>query len=147
LNEHYGQEDVYLLYRMAAGCVISSLHDGMNLVAKEFVTARSDNRGVLVLSRFTGAARELTDAVLVNPVDTEELAQGLHAALSMPAAEQERRMQRMRSQVADHNIYRWAGMLLSEAAKLTATVPERLPSEERFEFSSLNGASAWATSN
>ena len=68
---------------MAAGCVVSSLHDGMNLVAKEFVAAREDERGVLVLSKFTGAARELTDAVLVNPFDVEQLAAGLHAALTM----------------------------------------------------------------
>jgi trehalose 6-phosphate synthase len=117
LNEHHGPEDIFALYRDAAGCVVSSLHDGMNLVAKEFVTARGDDRGVLVLSTFTGAARELTDAVLVNPFDVEEMADGLHAALTMSAAEQERRMRRMRAQVEDCNIYRWAGMLLSEVGK------------------------------
>jgi len=117
LNEHHGPEDIFALYRDAAGCVVSSLHDGMNLVAKEFVTARGDDRGVLVLSKFTGAARELPDAVLVNPFDVEETADGLFAALTMPAAEQERRMRRMRAQVDDHNIYRWAGMLLSEVGK------------------------------
>jgi trehalose 6-phosphate synthase len=121
LNEHHGPDDITLLYRMAAGCVVSSLHDGMNLVAKEFVAAREDDRGVLVLSQFTGAARELTDAVLVNPFDVDELADGLHAALTMPADDQERRMRRMRARVADHNIYRWAGTLLSEVGKL---VPE-----------------------
>jgi trehalose 6-phosphate synthase len=118
LNEHYGPELIYPLYRSAAGCVVSSLHDGMNLVAKEFVTARSDEAGVLVLSEFTGAARELTDAVLVNPFDVDQLAAGLLAALTMPAEEQARRMRRMRARVADNNIYRWAGMLLSEACKL-----------------------------
>src|SRR5262249_37789769 len=92
INEHYGPEDITLLYRMAAGCVVSSLHDGMNLVAKEFVAARDDERGVLVLSLFAGAAKELTDAVLVNPFDVEELAAGLHTALTMPVDEQERRM-------------------------------------------------------
>ena len=96
LNEHYGPEDIFPLYRDAAGCVVSSLHDGMNLVAKEFVAARGDGRGVLVLSKFTGAARELTDAVLVNPFDVAELADGLYAALTMSADEQERRMRRMR---------------------------------------------------
>ncbi|MCE9560756.1 MAG: trehalose-6-phosphate synthase [Planctomycetes bacterium] len=121
LNEHCGQEDVMLLYRMAAGCVVSSLHDGMNLVAKEFVAARDDERGVLILSQFTGAAKELTDAVLVNPFDVDELATGLHLALTMPVEEQERRMRRMRIKVQDNNIYRWAGMLLSEVGKL---VPE-----------------------
>jgi trehalose 6-phosphate synthase len=118
VNEHCGLELIYPLYRAAAGCVVSSLHDGMNLVAKEFVTARDDDRGVLVLSEFTGAARELTDAVIVNPFDVDGLAAGLHAALTMPPAEQQRRMRRMRAQVADHNIYRWAGVLLSEASKL-----------------------------
>jgi trehalose 6-phosphate synthase len=124
LNEHYGPEDVFVLYRIAAGCVVSSLHDGMNLVAKEFVTARDDDRGVLVLSKFTGAARELPDAVLVNPFDVDELAEGLFAALTMTPAEQERRMRRMRAQVQDHNIYRWAGMFLSEVGK---RVPEPVP--------------------
>jgi trehalose 6-phosphate synthase len=127
LNEHYGQEDITLLYRMAAGCVVSSLHDGMNLVAKEFVAARDDDRGVLVLSQFTGAARELTDAILVNPFDVEELAAGLHTALTMQAEEQERRMRRMRAQVDDHNIYRWAGTLLSAVGKLVPDTTARLP--------------------
>jgi trehalose 6-phosphate synthase len=151
LNEHLGPETVFLLYRIAAGCVVSSLHDGMNLVAKEFVTARGDDRGVLVLSKFTGAARELTDAVLVNPMDADGLADGLHLALTMPAAEQERRMRRMRAQVADHNIYRWAGMLLSEAARLAGSVPvpersgEQSPTDD-FESLTRIGASAWAIS-
>ena len=126
LNEHHGPEDVFVLYRMAAGCVVSSLHDGMNLVAKEFVTARDDDRGVLVLSKFTGAASELLDSVLVNPFDVDEMAEGLFSALTMPPAEQERRMRRMRAQVEDCNIYRWAGMLLSEVGK---RVPDPLPVE------------------
>lgn len=120
INEHCGPKDIFALYRDSAGCVVTSLHDGMNLVAKEFVTARDDEAGVLVLSRFTGAARELTDAVLVNPFDVNETAEGLYAALTMSAEEQTRRMRRMRAQVADNNIYRWAGMLLSEAGKLAA---------------------------
>ncbi|QEL17750.1 alpha,alpha-trehalose-phosphate synthase (UDP-forming) [Limnoglobus roseus] len=129
VNRHCGPEDIYALYRDAAGCVVSSLHDGMNLVAKEFVTARDDGQGTLVLSQFTGAARELTDAVLVNPFDVDGLAAGLHAALAMPADEQRRRMRRMRAQVSDNNIYRWAGMLLSEASKLVpdADPPEVVP--------------------
>jgi trehalose 6-phosphate synthase len=124
LNEHHGPKEITLLYRMAAACVVSSLHDGMNLVAKEFVAAREDERGVLVLSKFTGAARELSDAVLVNPFDVEEMANGLYLALRMSAEEQEFRMRRMRSQVADHNIYRWAGQLLSAVGRL---VPDSLP--------------------
>jgi trehalose 6-phosphate synthase len=123
VNEHCGPLEIYALYREAAGCVVSSLHDGMNLVAKEFITARNDERGVLVLSEFAGAARELTDAILVNPFDVEQLAAGLHSALIMPVEEQQRRMRRMRTQVDDNNIYRWAGMLLSEACKLVDDTP------------------------
>jgi trehalose 6-phosphate synthase len=93
-------------------------------VAKEFVAARGDERGALVLSKFTGAARELTDAIQVNPFDVEELANGLHSALRMPVEEQESRMRRMRGHVMDHNIYRWAGQLLSAVGRL---VPDPLP--------------------
>jgi trehalose 6-phosphate synthase len=117
-NEHHGPETLYRLYRMATGCVVSSLHDGMNLVAKEYVAARGDLRGVLVLSRFTGAARELAEAVQVNPYDVDGFADALHLALTMTEVEQERRMSLLRDRVVDNNIYRWAGMLLSEAAKL-----------------------------
>src|SRR5262249_39541618 len=105
---------LFVLYRMAAACVVSSLHDGMNLVSKEFVAARSDERGVLVLSEFTGAACELTDALIVNPYAIDQLADAYQTALTMPIEEQQRRMRR---QVADNNIYRWAGMLLSAAGR------------------------------
>jgi trehalose 6-phosphate synthase len=123
LQEHLGPEQLHALYRMAAGCVVSSLHDGMNLVAKEFVAARDDLRGVLVLSRFTGAAHELAGALLINPYAVDEFAEVLRQALVMPEEEQEWRMRRMRQQVADNNIYRWAGMLLSEAGKLVQARP------------------------
>jgi trehalose 6-phosphate synthase len=123
LNEHHGPDLLYPLYRAAAGCAVSSLHDGMNLVAKEFVAARSDLRGVLVLSRFTGAAQELPDALQVNPYAVDEFAEALRQALVMSEEEQERRMRRMRQQVLDNNIYRWAGMLLSEAGKLVGARP------------------------
>jgi trehalose 6-phosphate synthase len=118
LNEQLTPDRVYPLYRLASACVVNSLHDGMNLVAKEYVAARHDLRGVLVLSRFAGAAQELGEALLVNPYAVDEFAEALRAALAMPEAEQERRMRRLRQQVADNNIYRWAGMLLSEAGKL-----------------------------
>ncbi|HEY1186526.1 MAG TPA: trehalose-6-phosphate synthase [Gemmata sp.] len=127
LNEHCGPEDIYVLYRTAAACVVSSLHDGMNLVAKEFVAARGDEQGALVLSRFTGAARELTDALLVNPFDAAEVADALFAALTMAPAEQERRMRRMRAQVEEHNIYRWAGTLLTASGKLVPDAPAVYP--------------------
>ncbi len=118
LNEHCGPEVIYLLDRVATACVVSSLHDGMNLVAKEFVATRTDGRGVLVLSRFAGAARDLSDAVLINPFAIDELAEALRLALTMTPEEQEQRMTRMRQEITDNNVYRWAGMLLSEASKL-----------------------------
>jgi trehalose 6-phosphate synthase len=124
LNEHYSAEQVYALYRIATACVVSSLHDGMNLVAKEFVAARTDNRGVLVLSEFTGAARELTDALLVNPYDLDGFAEVLRQALFMSDEEQEQRMRRLRRHIQDQNIYRWAGQLLSNGAKLIRARPQ-----------------------
>jgi trehalose 6-phosphate synthase len=129
LNEQYGPREVHLFYRAAVGCVVSSLHDGMNLVAKEFVTARDDEQGSLILSQFTGAARELTDAILVNPFDVQQMADGLHMSLTMPATEQQRRMRRMRTRVAEHTIYRWAGRILSDAAKLAPDDTTEEPSE------------------
>jgi trehalose 6-phosphate synthase len=123
LNEHFSAEQVYALYRIATACVVSSLHDGMNLVAKEFIAARKDHRGSLVLSRFTGAARELGDAILINPYDVDGFAGALRQALSMTDEEQERRMRRLREHVTDQNIYRWAGQLLSSGAKLIGAVP------------------------
>jgi trehalose 6-phosphate synthase len=123
LHEHHGPEQLYVLYRLAAACVVTSLHDGMNLVAKEFVAARTDEQGVLVLSEFTGAVRELTEAVPVNPYAVDQLADAYRIALTMPAVEQQRRMRRMRRQVADNNIYRWAGMLLSAAGQLVEPQP------------------------
>jgi trehalose 6-phosphate synthase len=90
----------------------------MNLVAKEFVAARSDGHGVLLLSNFTGAAREFTQAVLTNPYAVDDLADRLHQALTMPKAEQEVRMTQMREAVREHNVYRWAGKLIEQAARL-----------------------------
>lgn len=124
LPEHFSLAQLSVLYRIAAGCVVSSLHDGMNLVAKEFVAARADLRGVLILSEFTGAARELGDALLINPYSVEEFAEALWQALHMPEEEQERRLRRLRQQVADNNIYRWAGMLLSRAGKEVQTLQD-----------------------
>jgi trehalose 6-phosphate synthase len=94
---------------------VSSLHDGMNLVAKEFVAARDDERGVLVLSRFTGAARELPEALVVNPYDSEECADALNVALCMPEAEQRDRIRLMRGLLRDFNVYRWAARMLMDA--------------------------------
>jgi trehalose 6-phosphate synthase len=117
-RRHHGVEDIFAGYRAADVCIVSSLHDGMNLVAKEFVAARADRRGVLILSPFTGAAREMPEALLVNPYATDAFADALNAALTMPVDEQKRRMQRLRTQVAEHNIFRWAGLLLTETFRL-----------------------------
>jgi trehalose 6-phosphate synthase len=115
---HHEPHDVFRYLRAADLCYASSLHDGMNLVAKEFIAAREDERGVLVLSRFTGAAHELTEALLVNPYDLDEAADALAAALRMPEAEQAARMRSMRSYLAEFNVYRWAGRMLIDAARL-----------------------------
>jgi trehalose 6-phosphate synthase len=118
LREHHSHQDIQRLYRAADLCMVTSLHDGMNLVAKEFVAAREDERGVLILSTFAGASKELTDAMLVNPYDTKQLAEAIRAAIEMPELETTIRMQRMRRIVREHNIYRWAGDLLSDLCQI-----------------------------
>jgi len=110
-------EDILALYRMADVCIVSSLHDGMNLVSKEFVSSRSDLDGVLILSCFTGAARELTDAILVNPFDTELFADAIEQAFTMSKEEKEKRMRKMREIVSQNNIYRWTGKVMSQLLK------------------------------
>ena len=117
-SSHHEPPTVFRYYRAADVCYVSSLDDGMNLVAKEFVAARDDEKGVLVLSQFTGAARELTEALIVNPYDLDESAGALGAALSMAPDEQKARMRSMRAFVAEFNIYRWAGRMLRDAARL-----------------------------
>jgi trehalose-6-phosphate synthase len=117
-DRHHDHREIVPFYRHADFCMVTSLHDGMNLVAKEFVAAREDERGVLVLSRFTGAARELTDALVVNPYDLDELAGAIRAAVTMSAEEQGHRMTRMRQTVREHNIYRWAGLLLRDLSRI-----------------------------
>jgi trehalose 6-phosphate synthase len=118
LYEHHDPDDVFRFYRAADLCYVSSLHDGMNLVAKEFVSARDDLRGVLVLSRFTGAARELAEALLVNPYDLDEASSALAVALDMSEGEQEERMLSLRTLVSEFNVFRWAGRMLLDATRL-----------------------------
>jgi trehalose 6-phosphate synthase len=118
LRAHHEPPTVFRYYRAADVCYVSSLHDGMNLVAKEFVAAREDERGVLVLSQFTGAARELTEALVVNPYDTDEASAALATALLMSPEEQRERMCAMRAFLAEFNVYRWAGRMLVDAARL-----------------------------
>lgn len=115
---HHEPPEVFTYYRAADVCYVSSLHDGMNLVAKEFVAARDDEAGVLVLSRFCGAARELPEALLVNPYDLEEASAAIARGLGMSREEQQERMRAMRAQVAEFNVYRWAGRMLVDAARL-----------------------------
>jgi trehalose-6-phosphate synthase len=102
---------------MADFCIVSSLHDGMNLVAKEFVASRNDEKGVLILSPFTGSSRELTDALLVNPYATDHFAEALKTAIEMPVDEQQNRMRKMRNIVKENNVYKWAGDIISELVK------------------------------
>ena len=118
LRSHHEPDTVFRFYRAADVCYVSSLHDGMNLVAKEFVAARDDEQGVLVLSHFTGASREMPEALIVNPYDLEEASRALSAALSMPTDEQRDRMRAMRAFLAEFNVYRWAGRMLVDAARL-----------------------------
>jgi trehalose 6-phosphate synthase len=124
LKRAHGAVDMMALHRLADFSVVSSLDDGMNLVAKEFVASRIDGDGVLVLSRFTGAARELTSALLVNPFDIGQLADAMQQALVMPADERRRRMAKMREAVAENNVYRWAGKFLTALARFETPAGE-----------------------
>jgi trehalose-6-phosphate synthase len=117
MKRHFGAILMTALHLMADFCVVTSLHDGMNLVAKEFVASRNDEDGVLVLSRFAGAARELQDALQVNPFSIEETSAAYRQAILMPREERRRRMQRMREEVETNNVYRWAGKFLSALTK------------------------------
>ena len=117
-DKHHSHEEIEPYYRAADICLVTSLHDGMNLVAKEFVAARDDEEGALILSEFTGAARELRDALIVNPYDTEQIADAIQTALEMDARERQERMRRMRLVVRDHNVYRWAGNLISGLSEI-----------------------------
>jgi len=118
LNRQHSHEEVRRYYRAAHLCMVTSLHDGMNLVAKEYVAARQDERGVLILSRFTGAARDLRDAVIVNPYDIRSTGEAIAQALEMDVGEMVDRMRRMRRSVKEHNIYWWAASLIGELCEL-----------------------------
>ena len=118
LPSHHTHKQIQVYYRAADLCLVTSLHDGMNLVSKEYVAANSGEQGVLILSRFAGASHELADALPVNPYDTEGLADAIHRALAMEPEERRARMARMRAYVREHNIYRWAGTLIAELAAI-----------------------------
>lgn len=118
LEKHHDHKEITKYYKIADTCLVTSLHDGMNLVAKEFVAASDDHRGVLILSRFAGASRDLKDALIVNPYDIEQMADAIYYSLTMPEAEMEERMTRMRQQIHENNIYKWAANLTEELMKL-----------------------------
>jgi alpha,alpha-trehalose-phosphate synthase [UDP-forming] len=136
LNRQHSHKEIEPYYKAADLCLVTSLHDGMNLVAKEFVAARNDENGVLVLSIFTGAARELRDALQVNPYDVDQTAEAIRAALEMDPEERQARMQHMRRSIREHNIYQWAGTLIAELCEL------RIDSEVKGEGTTRLGASA-----
>jgi trehalose 6-phosphate synthase len=124
LNRQHSHKEIEPYYRAADLCLVTSLHDGMNLVAKEFVATRRDERGVLILSCFTGAARELRDALQVNPYDIDQTAEAIRAALEMQPDEKQIRMQRMRKLVREQNVYRWAGTLIGDLCEVRLDVAE-----------------------
>jgi len=124
IEKQCSHDEVRRWYRAADLCLVTSLHDGMNLVAKEFVASRDDEDGVLVLSKFTGAAVELPDALLVNPYDTVDVAEAIHAGLEMKREERRERMRKMRRQVMDYNIYMWAAKVLGDLRDLRMEPPE-----------------------
>jgi trehalose 6-phosphate synthase len=125
LKKHHSHQEIARYYNAASFCMVTSLHDGMNLVAKEFVAAREDERGVLILSTFAGAAHEMSDALLINPYDVSQLADTIHRALEMTEEEQAMRMQRMRHDVRERNVYRWAAHLLSDLTEIRIEISER----------------------
>lgn len=127
LNRHHSHDEIVRYFRAASVCVVTSLHDGMNLVAKEYVAARDDNRGALVLSTFAGAALELTDALLVNPYDIQQVAAAMRRALEMSDDDQRDRMRRMRHSVRENNIYRWAASLMTDLADVRVDRLETVP--------------------
>ncbi len=132
LKRQHSHREIERYYRAADLCLVTSLHDGMNLVAKEFLAARDDEDGVLVLSCFTGAARELRDALLVNPYDIDQTAEAIRAALEMDPEEKKQRMQRMRKLIREQNIYRWAGDLIGQLCDVRVAAPGKTP--ERVEI-------------
>src|SRR5664279_2516946 len=137
LNRQHSHQEIQSYYRAADVCLVTSLHDGMNLVAKEFVAARHDESGVLILSCFTGAANELRDALQINPYDVDQTAEAIRSALEMDPDEKKSRMQRMRKNVREHNVYRWAGSLIAELCEL------RLDSSDKSADKPMASTAAW----
>jgi trehalose 6-phosphate synthase len=118
LPKHHSHKELIKYYKSADFCLVTSLHDGMNLVCKEYVAARSDEKGVVILSQFAGAAKELKDALIINPYNGQQTAQSIYIALTMSSSEQSKRMKKMRSVVKNYNIYRWSAEFLKALASL-----------------------------
>jgi len=118
LKKQFSEDEIEPFYKLADFCIVSSLHDGMNLVAKEYVAAKKDLSGVLILSQFTGASRELTDAIQINPYSVEEFAEAIKLAIEMPEEEKKKRMENMRKIINENNVYRWAGNIITELTAL-----------------------------
>jgi alpha,alpha-trehalose-phosphate synthase [UDP-forming] len=133
LRKHHSHKEIARFYRAASVCLVTSLHDGMNLVAKEFVASREDERGALILSTFAGAALELTDALQVNPYDEQQVASAIFRSLEMPEDEQAVRMRHMRRNIREHNVFRWAANLLSDLTEIRIDGPERFDTPPRPE--------------
>jgi trehalose-6-phosphate synthase len=142
LARHHEHAEIEPYYRQADVCLVTSLHDGMNLVAKEFVAARTDEDGVLVLSQFTGAAHELRDALIVNPYDVDQVAEALCRAIEMEPSERRTRMRRLRSTVVEHNVYRWAAELIRTLTNVprdeVQTAPSATPGHRRALFPAVD---------
>ena len=118
LKAHHNHEQINLFYKAADLCMVTSLHDGMNLVAKEFVVARNDEDGVLILSQFAGASIELQDALIVNPYNVEEMTNSIYVSLTMATKEKKERMQNMRNLIRERNVYRWAANLITALSRI-----------------------------
>ncbi|TAM39644.1 trehalose-6-phosphate synthase [bacterium] len=127
LKKYFSQDDIQPYYSLGDICIVGSLHDGMNLVAKEYVAQKTDLSGALILSKFTGASRELGEAVLVNPYATEEFADSIKSAIEMPKEERKRRMENMRKVVSENNVYRWAANIITEMAALKKIEEKNAP--------------------
>ncbi len=131
LNRSHSHHEIEPYFKNADLCLVTSLHDGMNLVAKEFVASRHDESGVLILSIFTGAARELRDALLVNPYDIDQTAEAIRVALEMDPEEKQTRMQHMRRTIREHNVYEWAGNLIGQLCELRLDDPAKADDQTR----------------
>lgn len=118
LKKHHSHKHIERFYRIADVCMVTSLHDGMNLVAKEYIASKDNREGALILSRFAGAAQEFRDALIVNPYDIDQMADAIYYALKMDKQEQRKRMMRMQEIVKENNVYRWGADLISELSQI-----------------------------